>query len=186
MTLSPLYPLRAFCVAIATLGMLGVALHRSGLHWQHTESLARGIYRTDRGASPTRGSIVRWCLDSARGRWARERGYLTRGSCPGAVEPLGKVVLAVGGDTVEWTEVGARFRGRLVPGTRAVLHDHAGRRIDPVPWGRYVLPPGSLWLYSPYSPRSLDSRFVGPVPTEWVLGVERPLWTAHQRWAPAR
>jgi conjugative transfer signal peptidase TraF len=138
------------------LGVLGGAatgVQGSGLRWQHTESLPRGLYWSDHRVSITRGSIVLWCLGARRGQWARDRGYLTRGSCPGSVEALGKVVLALGGDTVDWQPDGVRFQGRLIPRTAPVLQDRAERRLDPVPYGRYVLSASTDWLYSPYSVR---------------------------------
>ena len=49
------------------------------------ESLPRGLYRVVAGARVRRGSVVLWCLDARRGQWARARGYLTRGECPGGV-----------------------------------------------------------------------------------------------------
>jgi conjugative transfer signal peptidase TraF len=148
-----------------------------GIRWQHTESLPRGLYRIDRDAPVRPGSIVLWCLDAARGRWAYRSGYLTRGSCPGGVEMLGKVVLAVSGDTIDWASTGLRVNGQDVPHTGAIVRDAAGRELVPVTYGRYVLPPGTMWLYSPYSERSLDSRYFGAISRTWVRAVVIPLLT---------
>lgn len=162
---------------LGALGAVAAGVQASGLRWQHTESLPRGLYRLDRDAPIERGSVTLWCLDEARGRWAREREYLTRGQCPGDSEVLGKVVLALGGDTVDWWPSGIRLNGQPVVRTAPVLRDRAGRVLAPISFGRYVIAPGTAWLFSPYSIRSLDSRYVGPLPVHQHLGVVRPVWT---------
>lgn len=171
MSTLPHRELRVLAVVLLALGSFNAAVRAFGLRWQHTESLPRGLYRVDSHSPIQRGSIVLWCLDSARGRWARDRRYLTRGDCPGNVEPLGKMVLGIGGDTVEWSTDGVRFRGLLIPRTRPIVADRSGRRLVPVSYGRYVLGPGELWLYSPTSSRSLDSRYFGTIPRVWVTAV---------------
>jgi conjugative transfer signal peptidase TraF len=161
---------------LGVLGAVATSIQVSGLRWQHTESLPRGLYRLDRNQPIVRGSIVLWCLDERHGRWARDWGYLTRGRCPGDVEALGKVVLAVAGDMIDWQPDGVRLNGRLIPRTEPVLQDRAGRRLDPVAYGRYIVSPGTAWLYSPYSVRSLDSRYFGPQPVDQAVGVAKPVW----------
>ena len=165
---------------LGALGAVAAGAQASGIRWQHTESLPRGLYRIATNAPIERGSIALWCLDETRGRWARKRGYLTRGKCPGEVEALGKVVLALAGDTVDWTPDGLRLNGGPVARTAPMLRDRAGRSLAPVPFGRYVLAPGTAWLFSPYSTRSFDSRYVGPQPVGRSLGVVRPIWTEKQ------
>jgi conjugative transfer signal peptidase TraF len=162
---------------LGSLGAVAAGVQASGLRWQHTESLPWGLYRLDRDTPITRGSVTLWCLDEPRGLWARERGYLTRGQCPGEVEALGKVVLALAGDTVDWAPSGIRLNGRPVARTAPVLRDRAGRALEPTPFGRYVLPTRTAWLFSPYSIRSLDSRYLGPLSLHQSLGAVRPVWT---------
>jgi type IV secretory pathway protease TraF len=45
-----------------------------------------------------------------------------------------------------------------------------------VPDGRYVIPPGEVWLVSTFSPRSWDSRYFGPVPASAIVSALTPLW----------
>jgi len=168
---------RLTVTALVVLTALAAALGAAGLRWQHSASLPRGLYRLHGDAPIRRGSIVLWCLDAARGQWAHRRGYLARGDCPGAVEPLGKVVLGVAGDTIDWTPEGLRVRGHFVARTDPVRSDGAGRPLTPIPFGRYVLGRDALWLYSPYTRRSLDSRYVGAVPRTWVRAVVTPIMT---------
>jgi len=163
--------------ALVVLAALAAAMASAGLRWQHSASLPRGLYRLHGGGPIHRGSVVLWCLDAARGRWAHRRGYLARGDCPGAAEALGKVVLGVAGDTIDWTPDGLRVQGRLIARTAPVRSDGSGRPLTPVPFGRYVLGRDVLWLYSPYTRRSLDSRYFGAVPRAWVRAVVTPVVT---------
>lgn len=157
-----------------------VALRHSGLRFQHTGSLPRGIYRDVPGAEGrriTRGVTAVWCLPEVTARWARRQGYLNRGSCPGRAEPLGKVVLATAGDTVEFSATGLALNGMPVRRTALPVRDLRGRATPHVRFGRYVMRPGEVWLWSPYTTRSLDSRVFGPVPTSALVAVVRPVWT---------
>lgn len=175
MTRLPHRELRRLAVTFAALGTVVVAVHELGLRWQHTESLPRGLYRVARSAPIRRGSIVLWCLDSARGEWAIGRRYLTRGDCPGGVEALGKIVLGMSGDTIEWSPVGVIYHDRLVANTAPDRRDSRGRELVPIGFGRYVLGPRTLWLYSPYSRRSLDSRYFGPTSTASIRAIVTPV-----------
>jgi conjugative transfer signal peptidase TraF len=161
---------------LAGLGAVAAGIRASGLRVQHTGSLPRGLYRTVTGL-PARGTVGMWCLPETTARWALAHGYLHGGGCPGHTEPVGKVVLAVAGDTVRVGADGVRLNGRPVPGTRLMVRDAAGRVVPHAPFGVYPLPPGWVWLWSPYTERSFDSRYFGPVPTGALVSLVRPLWT---------
>ena len=100
-------------------------------------SLPLGIYHTVH-APPTRGSIVVVCLPLTLGTFARERGYLGHGPCPGGVERLGKRVAAVAGDTVDIDGEGVRINGFVIPGSEWLERDSRGRAMPRVR-GRIVL-----------------------------------------------
>jgi len=169
-----------------SLGQLGVLLailaaivrlvHASGLRFQHTGSLPRGIYRTTHGML-VRGAIGMWCLPANVGVWARARGYLLQGSCPGGVEPIGKVVLGIERDTIRFMPAGLMVNGRPVPNSRPRLHDSRGRPLAPIGYGTYVLQEGEVWLGSPYTPLSFDSRYFGPVSNTALVSLVVPVWT---------
>ena len=55
--------------------------------------------------------------------------------------------------------------------------DGAGRPLPGIPAGTYAVAPGQVWLISSYSPRSFDSRYLGPVPISSIRGTVKPLWT---------
>lgn len=162
-------------VALVTLVGVALAVQYSGYRVQHTGSLPRGIYRTMSGP-PTRGTIGMWCLPLAAARLARTRHYVGPGPCPGDAEPVGKIVLAAGGDTVVFDTSGAHIAGRRVPNTRPRARDTAGRPLTPAPYRTYVLRRDEVWLWSPYSTRSFDSRYFGPVSTRQFLSALKPVW----------
>lgn len=155
-------------------GVLG--FQHAGLRFQHTGSLPRGVYRDVPGTA-TRGVTAVWCLPESTARWARRQGYLNRGSCPGQVEPVGKVILATAGDTVDFAPEGLALNRAPVRRTALPTRDLRGRRTPHVPFGRHVLAPGEVWLWSPYTERSFDSRVFGPVPAAALVAVVEPIWT---------
>lgn len=134
----------------------------SNLHVNFTSSLPLGVYRRVPGA-PVRGDLVVICLPRAIGEFARSRGYVWRGGCPGEAAPVGKLVLALAGDTVVETPGGLFLNGRAVPNSGVVSRDSRGRPIPHFPFGRYVLKPDQVWLFSPFHPMSFDSRYFGPL-----------------------
>jgi conjugative transfer signal peptidase TraF len=116
------------------------------------------------------------CAPAPAAHLARERSYLPAGRCPGGVQPLGKMVLALPGDTVEVSFRGLAVNGLAIPASRASAADRAGRPLRSVPAGVYRLSSHQVWVYAPH-PRSFDSRYFGPLPQSRLLGTLRPLWT---------
>jgi conjugative transfer signal peptidase TraF len=163
------------------LGLLGAAslgaLRLLPLAWNRSPSLPRGLYLRARGGYAP-GTLVLACLPEARAAAARRRGYLESGTCPGGASPVGKVVLAAGPDVVDFDAGGLRRNGVPLPGSGTISVDSAGRPLGHVPFGRYRLAPGEVWLYSPYHPRSFDSRYFGPLPESDLRSTLVPLWIA--------
>lgn len=161
------------CLAAAALG----APRLLPLAWNGSASLPRGLYLRAR-AGYARGRLVLACLPAALAAAARRRGYLDAGPCPGGASPVGKVVLAAGPDVVDFGADGLRVNGLSIPGSGPVSVDSRGRPLAHVPFGRYCLLPGEVWLYSPYHPRSFDSRYFGPVRQSDLRSALVPLWVA--------
>jgi conjugative transfer signal peptidase TraF len=128
------------------------------------------------GQSVRRGTLVTVCLPAEIASWGRARGYLHRGSCTDGTAPVGKSIFAVAGDTVTVRSSGLSLNGKPTPGTTALPQDSEGRPLGRVPNGRYAVRPGEVWLISTYSPRSWDSRYIGPVPTSAMVSALQPLW----------
>ena len=169
--------LARLAVVLGFLASAVAAVRLAGLRVQQTGSLPRGLYRDVRGAGPTRGTLGVWCLPLDVARWARERGYVGRGNCPGGVEAIGKAVLAVAGDTVRVTADGLLVNGVLAPHTRSLRRDSRGRPMRSMPHGTYYVGDKEVWLWSPLTGRSFDSRYFGAVPTSALIAVVRPVWT---------
>lgn len=167
---------RSWVAAWATVALIASAIGSTRtLRINFTSSLPRGIYRATAGP-PSRGAMVLACLPLAVARFARKRGYVWRGDCPGEAAPVGKVMSAVAGDTVIATVEGLTINGRPLPNTAARSRDGKGRPMTRIPSGRYVVAPGQLWLTSTYNPASFDSRYFGPVLATAVITRIEPLW----------
>lgn len=177
---------RWFLISSAVLcAATGAALH-VGLRLNLTPSLPLGVYQTTAGPV-TPGALVVACLPDSVAELASQRGYIARGrahdaerTCPGGVEPIGKLVLAVGGDTVEVREAGLRVNGRDVPRSGRFPRDAEGRLVPRIGAGVHVVHAGDLWLIATVHRRSFDSRYFGPVPIDNVLSVIQPVWV----WGP--
>jgi conjugative transfer signal peptidase TraF len=133
-------------------------------------SLPLGLYHTV-PSPPVRGAIVVVCLPAQVGSFARARGYLGRGPCPGEVERLGKRVAAVAGDTVETDAEGVRINHYLVPYSRPLSSDPRGRVLTWAP-RRFVVKPGELFLLATEHPRSFDGRYFGAIPERGAIVVQ--------------
>lgn len=161
-------------IAFIGLGLAIAVAGALGFRFNLTESLPPGVYRVT-AAPPARGSIVQVCLPRPVAEFARERGYLGPGTCPGGVRPLGKFVLAVEGDVVRLEPGSIRVNGERVANSRTVAQDRQGRPIAHYPWGKYRLGRGVLWLFSEH-PNAYDSRYFGPVRVAHVAAVLEPWW----------
>lgn len=150
---------------------------QASLYVNFTRSLPIGLYRRIGGA-PARGDLVVACLPRHAGEFARRRGYVWRGDCPGGAAPVGKLILGAAGDTVSLTRAGFAVNGRPVLNSRVVDRDSKGRAISHYPFGRYVVRRDEAWLFSPFHPLSFDSRYSGPVDVNEVRARIAPLWTS--------
>ena len=163
---------------------LGVALvlvpvaTLAGLRVNTSPSLPRGLYRQIplNGRPLARGDLVLACPPLPAALLARSRGYLPPGPCPGEVEPIGKVVLAIAGEAVAVDAEGVSVDGEHVPWSRPLSHDGRGRPLPSLIGRRYTLAAGEVWLFSPRHPRSFDSRVFGPISGKAVRGRLVPLW----------
>jgi conjugative transfer signal peptidase TraF len=140
-------------------------------------SLPRGLYLLDDAGGARPGDLVLACPPAAFARLALARGYLRRGGCPGGSRPLGKVLLAVAGDRLEVGAGAVALDGRRLPGTASAAADGEGRPLPRAVAGARRVGEGEVWLVSPH-PRSVDSRYFGPIGAGQVLGRLVPLLTA--------
>ena len=157
------------------------------LHFNFTPSMPLGIYRLTPipKSGIQRGMFVVVCAPPVAAELGRRRGYLAAGRCPTAAEPLLKVVAAVAGDSVTVSANGVAVNGCLLPHSRALSHDAAGRRLSPWPQGHFQLRRGELWLYAA-NDRSWDSRYWGPISVAAVSARAAPVLVVERAYAQAQ
>jgi len=95
--------------------------------------------------------------------------------CDGRTALL-KSVVAREKDIVEIDGSGLSVNGVTLPNTAAWHRpDGTPGPVWPFPPGRYVVAAGEVWLIANHHPRSLDSRYFGPLPARVLLGGARPI-----------
>lgn len=149
-----------------------------GLRWNWSPSIPRGLYREVPFTNPTVGTLVLYCLPDSTALLAGRRGYVQSGTrCPGHLEPSGKPILGLPGDTLaHWPDHLSR-NGVPVPHSATRSTDREGRPVPHAPWGVQVLQPNEYWLFSPYHPAAFDSRYYGAVHRSQIHGRLLPLLT---------
>lgn len=140
-----------------------------------------GIYRTtalQARSALVRGELVLVCLPEDLARFALERGYLARGAgCGDDIEPVGKRIGALAGDTVALAPDYVAVNGQPFSNSASRTRDSHGRDVPHVAFGTYPVKNGEVWLFGEADPRSWDSRYFGPVPTQGVRAELKPVIT---------
>jgi conjugative transfer signal peptidase TraF len=133
------------------------------------------VYRVIGDASELHhGDVVLACLPARVATLAHARGYIPGGGrCAGGTAPIGKIVMALPGDTVVVGPSGLAVNGATVQWSRPLDHDRGGRPLPRMSIGRSLVDARSVWLIGSSS-HSFDSRYFGPVPISNVLVRVRP------------
>ncbi len=142
-----------------------------------------GLYRVSR-ASIARGAIVLACLPSDVSAFARSRGYVPSGSCEDGTAPVGKVVVALPGDTVDVSLRGVAVNGRVITNTAPLSMDSRGRQLPRLSTGRRLVAEQEVWVLSSYSKRSFDSRYFGSIASSSIVARVIPLLVKDGRGKP--
>jgi conjugative transfer signal peptidase TraF len=128
--------------------------------------------------APSRGDLVLACLPDAIAQLGIARGYLLRGrGCGDGVEPVGKRLSALPGDSVEVMPYYIAVNGQRLEHSATLARDGRGVLVLHVAWGRYTVHPGEVWLFGTKDARSWDSRYFGPVPASSVRAALEPVLT---------
>ncbi len=140
-----------------------------------------GIYRATGlrpGGALARGELVLVCLPETLARFALERGYLARGAgCGDDIEPVGKRIGALVGDTVALAPTYVAVDGKRLPNSASRIRDSHGREVPHIAFGTHAVNDGQVWLVGEADPRSWDSRYFGPVPASAVRAELKPVIT---------
>ena len=163
--------------ALGTLSILLLSAYAAGLRLNLSASIPIGLYHiVGDAANLRRGDVVLACLPREIATLAHARGYVPRGSgCSDAMAPIGKLVMALPGDTVVVTETGLNVNGAAVANSRRLERDGAGRHLEAQAAGKYMVAPRTLWLVGS-SARSFDSRYFGAVGSASVLAQLKRGW----------
>jgi conjugative transfer signal peptidase TraF len=147
----------------------------AGLRINLTPSYPRGLWRIERlDRAAAAGDLVFICPPAtSEFERAFDRGYIRRGLCAGGLSPLIKRIAAVGGQRIDVAD-DVTIDGRLLASSLVRRVDAAGRPLSRFAGG--VVPAHALFLHSEFA-GSYDSRYFGPIPSENVLGLARPILT---------
>ena len=149
---------RRWLFAVLWLLLAGILAHGSGLRFNPTPSLPKGLYRIAPGQDVAKGDFVSFCLQGEFADLAKERGYLQAGSCPNDLRPLLKRLAGLPGDYIE-------------AGSLAVRSVDSQRRPMPSLLESGVIPSGmAVVLADPEG--SFDSRYFGLVRLDSLQRVE--------------
>lgn len=163
------------CMAVGAFVVVGAMLG-SGIRINRSDSMPEGLWHTTSISRLRKGDRVMACLPHDIAAVAYARGYLGPGSCPDRIEPVVKLVAAVGGDTVRVHTSGVSVDGEALPHSAPLAFDRMGRVMQPFPIGTYKLSPAEVWLYGTDTEFSFDSRYFGPVKTPSIVKALKPLW----------
>ncbi|SRR5579875_403943 len=177
-TFRPALPLvvgALFAAAILAFWLLGLRI-------AFTESACPpGIYRAaalQPGNTLARGELVLACLPERLARFALARGYLARGAgCGDGIEPVGKRIGALAGDTVTLAPDYITVNDRRLPNSESRTRDTRRRNVPHIAFGTYRVADGEVWLFGEADPRSWDSRYFGAVPAGAVRAELKPVIT---------
>lgn len=166
-------------VVIAGVGLaaVGGTMYAAGARVNTSKSIPLGLYWTS-SAPINKGEYVIFCPPQrAVFEDARERGYIGSGFCAGDYGYMMKMVLAAKGDTVSVTPLGVTVNGELLPHSKPLPVDTAGRPLPRMSAERYTLGESELLLMTDRSATSFDARYFGPVTRAQVKSVIRPVFT---------
>ncbi|MGH7838836.1 MAG: signal peptidase I, partial [Candidatus Binataceae bacterium] len=128
--------------------------------------------------APSRGDLVLACLPNAIAQFGQARGYLSSGrGCGNGIEPVGKRLSALPGDSVEILPEYIAINGQRLEHSATLSRDSRGRSVQHVGWGRYTVPTNQAWLLGTKDARSWDSRYFGPVPASSIRAALEPVLT---------
>ncbi|CDX12619.1 Peptidase S26, conserved region [Mesorhizobium plurifarium] len=154
-------------IGLGLIGFSAFAKPSPWLVWNASASAPVGLYRVVAG-NPARGDLVLARAPDFVADLAAQRGYLPRNV------PLVKHVAALPREHVCAFNEAIIIGGKIV--ARRLATDSQGRTL---PWWNdcRALSGNEVFLLNGGAPRSFDSRYFGPVPTQNIIGRLVPLWT---------
>ena len=177
MKVSPQKIIAVAATAGAGLLLVGGLCGALGIRVNSSRSIPLGFYVTS-DRPPDKGEYVLACPpQGAVIEEAKRRGYLAAGFCPGGYGYLMKMVCAVQGDVVAITENGVSVNGGVLPLSRPLAKDAAGRPLARYHPATFTLRGSEVLLMSTVSGTSFDARYFGPVKRSQIKTVIVPAFT---------
>jgi conjugative transfer signal peptidase TraF len=149
----------------------------AGIRINTSESIPLGIYRTSDGPVD-KGDFVLFCPPPEPVfNMAKDRGYIAAGLCPGGYGYMMKDVAGISGDIIAIDDDGVMVNGILLPRSKPLQADSAGRllpcyRPDPQKLGG-----SEVLLMSDFCRLSFDGMYFGPINRKQIKAVIRPVFT---------
>lgn len=169
----------ATVTAIGGIALLaaGMTCYAVGARINTSRSIAVGLYWTS-DKRPAKGDYVMVCPPQVGVMLeARQRGYLAPGICPGGYGYLMKKILAAAGDEVSIDPEGVRVNSRLLPFSRPLIADAAGRPLPRFQAATFILGASEVMLMSDVSDTSFDARYFGPLDRAQIKTAILPVFT---------
>jgi conjugative transfer signal peptidase TraF len=164
---------KALLVSTILVFLIAVAIRLRGIVFNPSPSAPKGFYV--RSADP---SFVLFCPDQGLTNFTKNpdfrRNWVPSYGCSDGHRAFLKPIAAKPGDTVSVTSHGIAVNGKVIPHSLPLKQDNFGEPLYAYAYGTYRVQPGQLWVVSPYSDRSYDSRYYGPIPTSSILAAVRP------------
>ena len=158
-------------MAIVAIGFM------QGYRINTTPSYPIGIYKLNQSVSELRvGDLVAFCpRKEGVFKFSSERGYLERGICESGLEPLVERIVAKPGDEVI-VEDSVSVNGVAQVNSILKAKDIDGRDIPRAE--SQSIEQGKFFVMSEHNPNSFDSRYFGPIPSDWIYARAEPVWVA--------
>ncbi|MFU8797087.1 MAG: conjugative transfer signal peptidase TraF [Gammaproteobacteria bacterium] len=148
-----------------------------GIRFNTTNSIPIGFYRIVH-MPIEKGAYVIFCPpENNVFNEAQKRGYISAGFCKGGYGYMMKRVAAVKGDSVFISKEGVFVKGKLLPVSKPVIADAAGRPMFRYPFHTFTLKEGEFLLMSDISGTSFDGRYFGPINRAQIKGVIHSIFT---------
>ena len=162
-------------ISIIVIVLGGINHHLGWLRFNTSPSLPYGLYLCQDEDTLNHDDLVLFCLNDEQAKFASERGYIDKGNCPIDTAPLGKYVKAVPNDKIDIFNSKISVNGSVIENSATLAEDNEKRPLTPAKLPQ-TLGNDEYLMLSPKE-NSYDSRYLGVIKKEQVIGVLHPLIT---------
>lgn len=166
-----------FSIILISIVVIGGICLVAGIRINTSKSIPLGIYRSSE-RPVEKGDFVLFCPPpDPVFDMAKERGYITSGLCPGGYGYMMKDVVGVSNDIVAVNHDGVLVNGILLPESKPLQADPAGRPLPHFEAEFYTLGKSEVLLMSDVCSLSFDGRYFGPINRLQIKTVILPVFT---------